>query len=150
MRGSGSKWSLVSLQEATSYQLHPHPTDVLQGGHLGYIPQKVHCTEVRYEMRKKPVPALGETGGLNFFFLFPRAETSFPSSSALFFSFGLTQAVHIQTTVPGWCLCAWVWRSRAEHSAHIPPSWPSAHSEKRKFWQSLPDTEGNEPDPQQR
>lgn len=60
----------------------------------------MHCTKVS-EVRKKPVPALGEIRELNFLSLFPRAEKFFPSNSDLGFSFGLTQAIHIHATVLG-------------------------------------------------
>lgn len=53
-------------------------------------------------MMKKPVPALGAIGKLNFH-SFPRAEIDSFSGSVLCFSFGLTQAIHIHATVPGSC-----------------------------------------------
>lgn len=77
------------------------PHVVLQDGHLGYGPQSaLHKSEVS-AMRKKPVPALGETG---FPLPIPKSRDKlFLSSSALCFSLGLTQAIHIHVTVPGSC-----------------------------------------------
>lgn len=78
-------------------------------------------------------------------------------SQQLCFSVGLTQAVHIHVTVPGSCGLGRAYvrgaggagLSTACSHHGVPPPWPSACPEQRKSCRSSPDTEGNDPDPQQ-
>lgn len=120
----------------------------------------MHCTKVS-EVRKKPVPALGEIRELNFLSLFPRAEKFFPSNSDLGFSFGLTQAIHIHATVLGsgglGHACVYgagggalsTAHERTHTPSHASPMGSACLERRRKSCQSSPDAEGKDPGLQQ-